>query len=101
MSFSNLAAEDQANPAASMFGGKEGHKEVVTVQETRSLIQHKDLHRIRAHPPAHFHLARLFPGEIQRGIHGIADHINEQLLKLIQVSINLDFWAIQHTYREP
>src|SRR5215813_10022865 len=98
--FSNLAAENQANAAAAVLGSKEWNKKILAVQKPRPFVEHKNFQRVGPESPAYGHLARVFFREVERGIHGITDQINQELLKLVCVSLNINPGTFHHAHRQ-
>jgi len=52
--FSDLAAQDEADAAAAVFGGEEGHEKIVAVEQAGALVADEDLNAARVGAPADF-----------------------------------------------
>ncbi len=64
MGFGDLAAQDEADAAAAVLGGKEWHEKIVTVEEAGAFVADEDLNAASVGAPADLDRARMF----ERGI---------------------------------
>jgi len=79
MGFGDLAAEDQSNARAARFGGEEGNEDVGRVGDARAVIHDPNFQEGAVARPADVNAAARF----ERGVHSVADEIDEELLQLI------------------
>src|SRR5437899_10400851 len=100
MGFGDLAAQDQPDTAAAMFGGEEGYEKIVTVEEAGALVEDEDLNAARVGAPADFDRARVLQRGIKRGVDGIADQVDKHLFDLVRVGVNGYGRALKSFYRK-
>src|SRR3954452_10589184 len=55
--FCDLAAQDQTDAAAAVFGGEEWNKKIVTVEQAGALVSDEDFNAARVGAPTHFNRA--------------------------------------------
>src|SRR5579883_637985 len=97
MRFRNLPAQHQADARTSALGGKERHKQVTGIRETRPFVAYRNLDRARRSIEAHEDA----PGCFLRRIHGVAHQIDEHLLELIGIALNGQWRTFLEKHRQP
>src|SRR5437899_10045948 len=80
----DLTAEDKSNPRTAGFGGVERDKQVGRARKARPSVFNPHFKVSAIFPPAHFHAASRF----ERGIHGVAQQVDEELVELVAISPN-------------
>jgi len=81
VSFGDLAAQDQTDPRSPRLCGEEGYKQVAGIREAGAFIIYPDLNPSDSPPPSNYHSTT----GLQRGVYGVAEKIDQQLLELIPI----------------
>src|SRR5256885_13160698 len=91
-----LPAQREPDARPLRFGGEERHEQVPRIRDPWPLVSHRHLHLRCAGAPRNHHSA----ARLQRGVRGIADQIDEQLIELIRVRLDVHLRAGRHTDRD-
>jgi len=82
----DLTAQDEANAGTAGFGGEEGDEEVGGAGETGAFVFDPNFDHVAVAEPADGDAAF---GD-QRGVGGVAEEVDEDLLELVGVALNRD-----------
>src|SRR2546422_11710740 len=85
----DLTAEDKSNPRTAGFGSVERDKQVGRARKARPRAFNPHFKVGTAFPPAHFHA----PSRFERGIHGVAQQVDEELVERVASSANRELRA--------
>ena len=89
MRFCDLLTQYQPDTRAAGLGGKEWHKQIGRIHDSRSFIVNHDFDAIAGFSP----MNRNCPASFERSIDRIVHQINEHLLDLRRIRSDSQLWA--------
>ena len=97
MGLGDLPGQDQADAAPLGLGGEEGDEQVGGVGQSLPLVLHGDLQLVADPSPADAGS----PSGLRRGIDGVPDQVDQQLIQLIRIGPKPDRPAVSYLHRHP
>jgi len=94
VSFRDLPAEHETDSRASSLCCKEWHKQVGGVRQSRTVIKNRKLKSRSLARPLNHNFAAAF----EHSVSGVADQIDQQLLKLVSIRGKCHRWAFEESY---